>query len=323
MRSVNPITMDLQPEFSSEELIEYQSKDRSICEAKEYLLSKQNFDINRLGPLKRYRKNLTLSAEGILKWKSLPVIPEQLRSTVLRLCHNHASSSHFGIDRTWTRLSSAYFWPNARNDVTNGVKSCLTCSSFNSPQQGYSKAPLQPIDSSERFQIVCYDLAGPFMPTSDSGNTYALILVDHFTKWLKVILLKDTHAPTIALAIHDQWICRYGLMQHLHSDGATNVADGCRWLHDAWCITNADGCIMHGVCNLLGIGKSKSSRLHPQGDGLSEAMVKQVKSCIQKQVDTHGPNWDHHLQSSAYAIHMSVSTSTNVTPGELVFGAML
>ena len=307
MHSVNPITMDLQPEFSSEELIEHQSKDRSICAAKEYLLSKHNFDINRLGPLKRYRKNLTLSAEGILKWKSFPVIPEQLRSTVLRICHDHASSGHFGIDRTWTRLSSAYFWPNARNDVTNWVRSCLTCSSFNSPPQGYSKAPLQPIDSSERFQIVCYDLAGPFMPASDSGNTYALILVDHFTKWLEVIPLKDTHAPTIALAIHDQWICRYGLMQRLHSDGATNV----------------DGCIMHEVCNLLGIGKSKSSRLHPQGDGLSEAMVKQVKSCIQKQVDTHGRNWDHHLQASAYAIRTSVSTSTNVTPAELVFGAKI
>ena len=102
--SVNSIIMDLQPEFSSEELIEHQSKDRSICEAKEYLLSKQNFDINRLGPLKRYRNHLTISTEGILKWKSFPVIPEQLRSTVLRICHDHASSGNFGIDRTWLRL---------------------------------------------------------------------------------------------------------------------------------------------------------------------------------------------------------------------------
>ena len=242
-----------------------------------------------------------------MKWKSFPVIPEQLRSTVLRICHDHASSSHFGIDRTWLRLSNAYFWPNARNDVTNWVKSCLTCSSFNSPPQGYNKAPLQPIESSERFQIVCYDLAGPFMPASDSGNSYALILVDHFTKWLEVIPLKDTHAPTIALAIHDQWICRYGLMQRLHSDGATNV----------------DGCIMHEVCNLLGIGTSKSLHLHPQGDDLSEAMVKQVKECIQKQVDTHDRNWDQHLQASAYAIRTSVSTSTNVTPAELVFGTKI
>ena len=191
--------------------------------------------------------------------------------------------------------------------MTSPIGSKVALPAPNSPPQGYNKAPLQPIESSERFQIVCYDLAGPFMPASDSGNSYALILVDHFTKWLEVIPLKDTHAPTIALAIHDQWICRYGLMQRLHSDGATNV----------------DGCIMHEVCNLLGIGTSKSLHLHPQGDDLSEAMVKQVKECIQKQVDTHDRNWDQHLQASAYAIRTSVSTSTNVTPAELVFGTKI
>ena len=79
MYSVNAITMDLQPELGNNELIYHQSKDPSICAAKEYLLLKQNFDIRRLGNLKRYRKHLTLSTEGILKWKTFPVIPEQLR----------------------------------------------------------------------------------------------------------------------------------------------------------------------------------------------------------------------------------------------------
>ena len=287
--TVNSIAMDLQPEFSTTDLIAHQTQDRSICEAKAYLLSKEQFGITQLGNLKRYRKHLTISTEGILLWKSLPVIPEQLRSTILHTCHDHASSGHFGIDRTWTRLSSTYFWPNARDDITNWVKSCPNYLSFNPPPHGYSKAPLQPIESSERFQLVCYNLAGPFIPASDNGYTYVLILVDHFTKWLEVIQLKDIRASTIAIAIHDQWICRYGIMQRLHSNGTPNV----------------DGCIMHEVCNLLGIGKSKSSRLHPQGDGLSEAMVKQTKSCIQKQVDTHGRNWDQHLQSSAFAIRTS------------------
>ena len=311
--TVNSSAMDLQPEFSTADLIAHQTQDRSICEAKAYLLSKEQFNITQLGNLKRYRKHLTISTEGILLWKSLPVIPEQLRSTILHTCHDHASSGHFGIDRTWTRLSSTYFWPNARDDVTNWVKSCPNCLSFNPPPHGYSKAPLQPIESSERFQLVCYDLAGPFIPASDNGYTYVLILVDHFTKWLEVIPLKDIRASTIAIAIHDQWICRYGIMQRLHSDGAPNV----------------DGCLMHEVCNLLGIGKSKSSRLRPQGDGLSEAMVKQTKSCIQKQVDTfittasHGRNWDQHLQSSAFAIRTSVNTSTNFTPAELLFGTKL
>ena len=54
-------------------------------------------------------------------------------------------------------------------------------------------------------------------------------------------------------------------MTRLQSDGASNV----------------HGSVTQEVAKILGIGKFKSSRLHPQGDGLSEAMVKQVKSCVQ------------------------------------------
>ena len=121
---------------------------------------------------------------------------------------------------------------------------------------------MKPIESSERFQTVCYDIAGPFMPITPRGNKYALILVDHFTKWPEVVALPDIQVPTIARAIYDQWCCRYGPMTSLLSDGCPNV----------------DGHIIRELCLLLGIGKSKSSHLHPQGDGLSESLDKVLKS---------------------------------------------
>ena len=52
-------------------------------------------------------------------------------------------------------------------------------------------------------------------------------------------------------------------------------------------------------------------------------MVKQVKSCVQKQVDQYGRNWDSYLQSAVYAIRSSVNNSTKVTPAELILGANL
>lgn len=73
----------------------------------------------------------------------------------------------------------------------------------------------------------------------------------------------------------------------------------------------------------MGIGKSKSSRLHPEGDGLSEAMVKQVKSCVQKQVDQFGRNWDLNLQAAVFAIRSNISSSTKVSPAELILGDKL
>ena len=61
-------------------------------------------------------------------------------------------------------------------------------------------------------------------------------------------------------------------MKFLHSGSASNV----------------DSHVVRELCKLLGIGKTKSLRLHLQGDGISGLMVKVLKSCIQKQVDSTG-----------------------------------
>ena len=137
---------------------------------------------------------------------------------------------------------------------------------------------LQPIPIENRFEFVCYDLAGPFLPKNVRGNLYALIIVNHFTKWPEIFPLKDATAPTIARNIFDQWCCRYGVMDKLRSDGAG--------------ASNVHGEVIKELCKLIGTVKSKSSRLQPQGDGMAESTVKILKSCVQKQVDQFGQDWD-------------------------------
>ena len=96
-------------------------------------------------------------------------------------------------------------------------------SRLNPPRTSYVKAPLQPIESNDRFQLVCYDLAGPFLPVTVRGNSYALIIVDHFSHWPEFVALPDITAPSIASALFDNWCCRYGIPERFHSDGARNV----------------------------------------------------------------------------------------------------
>ena len=173
------------------------------------------------------------------------------------------------------------------------------CNGFNKPI--YVDRPLCPIETSDRFELVCYDIAGPFLPKNIRGNLYALIIVDHFTKWTEILPLKDVTAPAIAKAIFHQWICRYGVMSKLHSDGANNV-------HVE---------VIKELCAQMCTTKSKSSRLHPQGDGMAEATIKIVKSSIKKQVDEFGQDWDLYLHPTAFAIRTSINNSTRHTPGDL------
>ena len=221
------------------------------------------------------------------------------------MCHDHLLSGHFGVDRTWSQVSVHYFCTGAKDFIDNWVRSCQKCAEFNTPSQGYVNIPLIPIETTSRFDMICYNLAGPFLPKTARGHVYALIIVNHFTEWPEIVPLPDCNASIIAQAIFDtDWVCRYGIMNRLHSDGAHNV----------------DGEVMCQVSQLMGFCKSHSSQLHLQGDGLAEAMVNLLKSIIQKQVDQFGSNWDLYLQSAAFMIRSSVKRSTGVTPAQLVIG---
>ena len=297
----------LSPEVSINELISVQASDPQTNAAISNLSSgKKGFDVSQLGSLKRHRRHLRME-RGLLVWKTLPVIPLQLQSRILQTCHDHPMSGHFKLERTWKRFRSSYFWPNAKADVHKWVMSCHQCQQFDPPSGGYTNLPLKPIESSNRFELVCFDLAGPFLPSTPRGNTYALIIVDHFSKWPELIALKDSKAATIARAIFENWCCRYGIMDRLHSDGGQNV----------------DGNVVRELCKLIGTVKSHSSRLHPQGDGMAEAVVKLAKSCIKKQIDLYGSDWDLYLPATAFAIRSSVSTSTGLSPAELILGSTL
>ena len=147
------------------ELAIYQKQDDYCKAACDYVRDKTHFDVSRLGDLKQFRKQLNIQ-NGILYWKDKLVVPTSLRGKILYLCHDHPSSGHYAVQRTLDRFKEKFFWPKALVDVDNWIKSCRQCNSFNTPRPGYTKCKLKPIETDHRFQLVCYDIAGPFIPTS-------------------------------------------------------------------------------------------------------------------------------------------------------------
>ncbi|GFW76339.1 retrovirus-related Pol polyprotein from transposon 412 [Trichonephila clavipes] len=82
-----------------------------------------------------------------------------------------------------------------------------------------------------------------------SGNKYLLVVMDYL-KWPEVI--PDQEAPTAAEAVVQHWISRYGVPLQLHFRKKFRL------------------CGIEGVCELLGIDKTKTTPLHPQSDGMVE-----------------------------------------------------
>ena len=69
---------------------------------------------------------------------------------------------------------------------------------------------------SRRFAHVHVDVVTPLPPSQ--GFTHLLTVVDHFTWWLEAIPVTNTSALSLARALLQNWVSRFGTPQHITSD---------------------------------------------------------------------------------------------------------
>ncbi|KAL3882852.1 hypothetical protein ACJMK2_029156 [Sinanodonta woodiana] len=67
------------------------------------------------------------------------------------------------------------------------------------------------------LERVAMDVLGPF-PKSNRGNKYILVIADYFTRWTEAFPMPEQNTETIANLFVEEFICRFGLPQQLHTD---------------------------------------------------------------------------------------------------------
>ncbi|GFU73201.1 retrovirus-related Pol polyprotein from transposon 412 [Trichonephila clavipes] len=61
------------------------------------------------------------------------------------------------------------------------------------------------------FERIAFDILGP-LPRTASGNKYLLVVIDYFTKWPEVYPIPGSGSSTVAEAVVQHWISRYGYL---------------------------------------------------------------------------------------------------------------
>jgi hypothetical protein len=71
----------------------------------------------------------SLSPTSFLLHEGAVYVPtgRDLRTHILKACHDHLLAGHPGQTKTLELLRRDYYWPKMRNDVIAFVKSCITC----------------------------------------------------------------------------------------------------------------------------------------------------------------------------------------------------
>ena len=123
---------------------------------------------------------------------------------------------HGGVDRTLNKLSErGDIWSNMKEHVKRFIKTCPCCQVMS-----YVKVPIHThpftTGSYEPFERINIDTIGP-LPTDEYGNSYIIVIIDCFSRFLELYPTKDTTAKSAADALL-QTMGRFGNPSQILSD---------------------------------------------------------------------------------------------------------
>ena len=150
---------------------------------------------------------------------------------------------------------------------------------------------------------IAIDILGP-LPRTRQGNRFVLVISDYFTKYAEAVALPDFEAETVAKAVVEQFICRFGTPRQLHSDRATNF----------------ESKVFQNVCKLLNIHKTWTTSRNPRSDGMVERFNRTLATMLTMYCESKQNAWDQHLPYVMLAYRSSVHDSTGFSPNMMMLG---
>jgi transposase InsO family protein len=229
------------------------------------------------------------------------VVPNTLVKNVVAFSHGSKAVGLWVFLRTTVRVQLRYWWPGLKADLQNAVKSCRACH-LRKHRLTRSQAKVIKWHPPARFHTVAMDMTEIF-PASVRGHKKALVIGDHFTRFVIAIPIKDETASTIATILFERWISVFGPPVRLVSDQGKPLVSA----------------VVRHLCERIGTNKIETSAYHPQTDGFVERYNRTLCEDIAKFV-MNEENWDVLVPLATFRYNCSRNSATGVSPYSAMFG---
>jgi hypothetical protein len=215
------------------------------------------------------------------------------------ICGTHQSAHKM----KWLLCHTSFYWTTMLSDCFRYYKGCESCQKFIDVQLAHA-AMLHPIIKPWSFHSWALDFIGQIHPASSKGHRFVLLTMDYFTKWTKVVPLKNmTHREVIHF-ISEHIIHRFGISHTLTMNQGSSF-------------------MSHQVpdfADSLKIKLLSSSPYYAQANGQAEFSNKTLIKLIKKKIKENPKRWHEVLSEALWAHHISKHSATKVISFELVYG---
>ena len=224
-----------------------------------------------------------------------PFIPKTFRKMVFDSVHN---LSHPGVKTTVKMLCNRFVWPGIRKDAAFWAKFCMPCQK--SKIWRHTKSPLGNFNiPSTRFEHINVDIVGPLPPSN--GFRYCVTVIDRTSRWPEAIPVPDITAETVASAILQNWIARFGTPLVITTDRGRQF----------------ESSLFKSLSNSFGIKHIRTTAYHPASNGKIERWHRVLKNAIKAH---QTEKWVEVLPTILLGLRATVINGLDICPAQLVYG---
>ena len=231
------------------------------------------------------------------------LVPNQtkLRDEIFKFSHMHPSAGHFGTQATSARAALKFYWPGMASELKQRVNKCDTCLA-KIQQVNLRGGQHKPRKHGFPGEVLYIDLVGP-MPETPDGMKYIATMQDGFSRYCTACTIPNKEAVTVANALLDAWITKFGCPVRIHSD------QGKEFQNSVW----------QQLCDRLQIQKTSTPAYNPQSNPI-ERFHKTLNSIMRTHLAREDAGWSRFLPMATFAYNTKVNASTGVTPFEVWMG---
>lgn len=231
-------------------------------------------------------------------------VPQSEKNDVLRTAHESPYlTAHSGPEKLWEYLSSRYYWPRMKTDVLEFCSSCDVCQKTK-PSNFRKYGRLLPHSIPTRpYESISMDLIVN-LPWSEDCNAI-LVFVDRFTKHAQFIpTTTGLNAKGFAMLFVKYIACKFGLPASIVTDRDP------RWTSTFW----------REVAELLKTEMLLASSHHPQHDGQTEIVNRQLETMLRAYVKDDRESWGQWIHLLEHSYNSRTHGATGATPYFLLYG---
>jgi transposase InsO family protein len=231
------------------------------------------------------------------------LLPASMKERTLQALHDSPHAGHAGLKATLAAVRDRVFWaPRMIREIKDYIKNCAACKRAKAHRRmnaGHMQFQLY----HEPFERVGIDLVGPLTRSSD-GNKYILHVCDLYSGFNIVEPIPDKEAETVAKALHQQIILRFGTPLEIVSDRGSEFLNK----------------VFESLTEQCGIHHLATTSYHPEGNAATERGHRFFNSVLKIARNIHGQPWDESIYYAAATLNSMPVAGTTYSPYELLFG---